>query len=247
MLLTEKKILVTGGTRGIGRAVSLSLIEAGAKVVFTYKNNHELAEEICRQVNIDEERLFSIPAEVEDFAKTQETVKHAKELMGGLDGLVINAGITRDKLLWSMSESDWDDVIATNLKGTFNYARAASFGFVKQKKGSIVCVSSVSGLFGVPGQTNYSATKMGQIGFVQSLSKEVAKYGVNVNAVAPGFVETDMWEQIGEKKQEQLRKEIPLGRPATTKEVAEAIKFLLTEPAKYITGHTLVIDGGLSA
>lgn len=245
-MLSKKRILVTGGSRGIGRAVILSLIDAGANVVFTYRDNHDLAEQLCKQVNTESQRLFMISADAENYEKAQETVKQAKELLGGLDGLVINAGITRDSLLWSMSENDWDEVIATNLKGTFNYARAAAFGFVKQKAGSIVCVSSVSGLFGVPGQTNYSATKAGQIGFVKSFSKEVAKYGVNVNAVAPGFVVTDMWDALGDKKQEQVLNDIPLGRPAASEEVAEAIKFLLSNNANYITGHTLVVDGGLS-
>ncbi|MDQ0273785.1 3-oxoacyl-[acyl-carrier protein] reductase [Cytobacillus purgationiresistens] len=245
--MLEKKILVTGGSRGIGRAVILSLINAGAKVVFTYKSNHALAEQLCKEVNTDSQRLFMIAADAVDFESAQKTVKKAKELLGGLDGIVINAGITRDNLLWSMSENDWDDVIATNLKGTFNYARATAFGFVKQKAGSIVCVSSVSGLIGVSGQTNYSTTKAGQIGFVKSFSKEVGKFGVTVNAVAPGFVMTDMWDALGIKKQEQLIKDIPLGRPAFTEEIAEAIKFLLSKHASYITGQTLVIDGGLSA
>jgi 3-oxoacyl-[acyl-carrier protein] reductase len=245
--LSGKKILVTGGSRGIGRAVIMSLLNAGANVVSTYKSNHGLADQLCKEVNVESERLFMIPADAEDYEKAQETVKQAKSLLGGLDGVVINAGITRDNLLWSMPENDWDDVIATNLKGTFNYSRAAAFGFVKQKAGRIVCVSSVSGMIGVPGQTNYSATKAGQIGFVKSFAKEVGKFGVNVNAVAPGFVMTDMWDDLGQKKQEQLLQSIPLGRPAYSEEIAEAIKFLLSEHSTYITGQTLVVDGGLSA
>ncbi|UFJ42564.1 3-oxoacyl-ACP reductase FabG [Brevibacillus humidisoli] len=246
-MVSGKKILVTGGSRGIGRATVLALAKAGADVAFTYHSNTAAAEAVCQEAEEASARVLALQAEAEQFEKTKETVEHVRQMLGGLDGVVLNAGITRDRPLVMMPEESWDEVMTTNLKGTFNYARAAIYDMVRQRSGRIVCVSSVSGLVGVPGQTNYAATKAGQIGFVKSLSKEVAAYGVTVNAVAPGFIETDIWESIPESKREGIMNSIPQKRLGKAEEVAAAIRFLLSEEAAYITGSVLVIDGGLSS
>ncbi|WP_127534575.1 3-oxoacyl-ACP reductase FabG [Paenibacillus kobensis] len=244
-----KRVLITGGSRGIGRAIVSYLAERGADVAFTYKGNHEAARELCDTLARLElpGRVMSLAADAEQLDQAKETIERVRETFGGLDGLVLNAGINRDKPLFLMAEEDWDATIGANLKGTYNYARAAVYGMMRDKAGSIVCISSVSGLKGMPGQVNYSATKAGQIGFVRSLSREVAKYGITVNAVAPGFIETEMWEALPEKVRTGFLGDIPLGRPGKAEEVARAVGFLLSEEASYVTGSVLVVDGGLSA
>jgi 3-oxoacyl-[acyl-carrier protein] reductase len=246
--LSGKKILVTGGSRGIGKATVLALARSGASVAFTYSSNEAAAEAVVAEATSTAGHVIALRADVEDFQQARQVVEKAREALGDLDGLVLNAGITRDGVFAMMPEENWDKVIATNLKGVFNYARAAIYGMIRQRSGRVVCVSSVSGgQLGVAGQTNYGATKAAQIGFVKALSKEVSAYGITVNAVAPGFIETDIWQSIPEAKRNGLLKTIPLGRLGQPDEVAAAICFLLSEQASYITGTVLTIDGGLSA
>jgi 3-oxoacyl-[acyl-carrier protein] reductase len=243
-----KKILVTGGSRGIGRATVLALARAGAYVAFTYSSNHEAAEEVLAQTAHMEGRVIARQADVRDLGQAKQVVEDVQKELGDLDGLVLNAGITRDGILAMMPEENWDDVVSTNLKGIFNYARASVYSMIRQRAGRIVCVSSVSGgRVGVAGQTNYGATKAAQVGFVKALAKEVAPYGISVNAVAPGFIETDIWQSIPEAKRANLVKGIPQGRLGKPEEVASAICFLLSDDASYITGSVLEIDGGMSA
>lgn len=246
-----KRILVTGGSRGIGRATVLALARAGACVAFTYSTNHAAAAAVLSEVaevTGEEGRVIAVQADVQDYGQTKEVIEEVQKKLGGLDGLVLNAGITRDGILAMMPEENWDDVIATNLKGIFNYARASIYGMIRQRAGRVVCVSSVSGgRVGVVGQTNYGATKAAQVGFVKALAKEVAPYGITVNAVAPGFIETDIWQTIPEAKRTNLVKGIPQGRLGRPEEVAATICFLLSEDASYITGSVVEIDGGLSA
>ncbi len=245
-----KNILVTGGSRGIGRATVLDLARLGAHVAFTYSSNQAAAEEVLAAVarTKAEGRVLAVQASVQDYQRARQVVEEVQQELGDLDGLVLNAGITRDGLLAMMPEENWDDVVATNLKGIFNYARAAIYSMIRQRAGRVICVSSVSGgRLGVAGQTNYGATKAAQIGFVKSLAKEVASYGITVNAVAPGFIETDIWQTIPEAKRTNLLKTIPQGRLGQPEEVASVIRFLLSEEASYITGNVVEIDGGLSA
>lgn len=243
-----KKILVTGGSRGIGRATVLALARSGAHVAFTYSSNQKAAEEVLLQTAHTEGRVIARQADVRELDQAKQVVAEVQQELGDLDGLVLNAGITRDGILAMMPEENWDDVISTNLKGIFNYARASVYSMIRQRAGRIVCVSSVSGgRVGVAGQTNYGATKAAQIGFVKALAKEVGPYGISVNAVAPGFIETDIWQTIPEAKRASLVKGIPQGRLGKPEEVAAAICFLLSEDASYITGSVLEIDGGMSA
>lgn len=242
-MLEGKTYLITGGTRGIGKATVKALIELGANVAFTYKSNNKIAEEICNQLG-NKNNILSIQADVKDFFQAKETIEVVKEHFNGLHGLVINAGVARNKPFFMMSEEDWDTTMETNLRGTYNYARAAIFDFIKQEYGRIVCVSSVSATKGFKGQTNYSTTKAGQIGFVKTLAKEVAPYGVTVNAVAPGTINTEMWDVVSDSQRNSILEDIPLGRSGEPSEVAEAICFLLK--SSYITGSVITIDGGLS-
>ena len=243
-----KKILVTGGSRGIGKATVLALVRSGALVAFTYSSNQTAAAEVLSEAAGAEGRVIAVQADVQSFEQAKQVIEEVQKELGDLDGLVLNAGITRDGILAMMPEKNWDDVVATNLKGIFNYARAAIYGMIRQRTGRIVCISSVSGgRIGVAGQTNYGATKAAQIGFVKSLAKEVALYGITVNAVAPGFIETDIWQSIPAAKHASLLKSIPQGRLGRPEEVAAVIRFLLSEDASYITGSVVEIDGGLSA
>jgi 3-oxoacyl-[acyl-carrier protein] reductase len=243
-----KNFLVTGGSRGIGRATVLMLAQAGAQVAFTYAGNQEAATEVLSVGAAMEGRVLAFQASVQNYQRARQVLEEIQHAFGDLDGLVLNAGIARDSLLVKMTEESWDEVVATNLKGIFSYVRASLYNMIRQRSGRIVCVSSVSGSrVGVLGQTNYGATKAAQLGFVKALAKEVAPYGITVNAVAPGFIETDIWRSIPEAKRSPLLKSIPLGRLGQPEEVAAAIRFLLSEEAGYITGSVLEIDGGLSA
>ncbi|MBD1379492.1 3-oxoacyl-ACP reductase FabG [Metabacillus arenae] len=242
-----QKIIVTGGSRGIGRATVEALAKDGAHVAFTYYSNHQAAEEVYEATRGFKGQVRGFQANAKSLIETKEAVKEMKEFLGGLDSLVINAGVNKDTPLLMMKEEDWDNVISTNLGGTFNFAKSVIYEMMRQKRGKIVCITSVSGIKGIPGQTNYSSSKAAQIGFVRSLSKEVARYNINVNAIAPGFIETDMWHSIDQVKREELLKEIPLGRPGSLEEISETIKFLLSPYAGYMTGSVLVMDGGLSS
>lgn len=243
-----KNILVTGGSRGIGRATVLALAQLGANVAFTYSSSQADAAEVLAAADGAPGRVQALQADVQDYKRAKQVFESTQEIFGDLFGLVLNAGITRDGLLAMMPEENWDMVVATNLKGVFNYARAAVYSMIRQQEGRIICVSSISGgRMGIIGQTNYSATKAAQIGFVKSLAKEVAAKGITVNAVAPGFIETDVWQAIPDVKRTGFLKSIPLGRLGQPEEVAAVIRFLLSEEASYITGTVIEIDGGLSA
>lgn len=247
-ILTGKNFLVTGGSRGIGRATVIKLAEQGANVTFTYKENEAAAKELS---NYAEEKgigkITFIQADSNDPLVAFEVLETVCKDNAQLDGLVVNAGITRDSNLVMMDEDSWNEVISTNLTGTFNYLKAASFKFIRQRSGSIVCVSSVNGLIGVPGQANYSASKAGQIALVRSLALEIARFNIRVNAVAPGYINTDMYQSLSEKMRLSKEKSIPLGRLGDPEEVANAICFLLSEQSSYITGSVLNVDGGWNA
>jgi 3-oxoacyl-[acyl-carrier protein] reductase len=239
--LSDKVAIVTGGTRGIGRAIVEALSGDGARVVLTYASNSALADEIA-----DDETIFAYKADVTDSARAAEVVKEVRANLGRIDILVNNAGITRDKLLVRMSEADWDAVLDTNLKGVYNFTRPVATAMLKQRSGTILNVSSISGLVGLPGQTNYSASKAGMIGFTKALAKELAKAGITVNALALGLIETDMTQAMAEEYRQKALEQIPLGRYGQPSEVARIAKFLVSEEAAYITGQVIQVDGGLA-
>lgn len=246
MSLNGKVAIVTGGTRGIGRAIVEELARNQVDVAFSFLKNEEKAKEVEEQVTKLGVKALPIKSNVADFAQSKEMVNTAIKFFGKVDILVNNAGITKDKVLMMMSEQDWKDVIDTNLTGVFNCSRAVIVPMMKQKSGSIVNVTSVSGLIGMPGQVNYSSSKAGIVGFTKALAKEVAKYHITVNAVAPGFIDTEMVQVLDKKYLEEALKYVPMGRVGKAEEVAKAVMFLISENSSYITGHILNVDGGLA-
>jgi len=245
MLFKDKVAIVTGGTRGIGKALVLMLAQEGADVAFTYAKSVEDAQKLSTEITKLGRKPLALQMDVTDFDKAKELVEKVKETFGRLDILVNNAGIIRDKALMMMPKEDWTQVIDTNLNGTFNVTRNAIVTFLKQKSGSIVNITSVSGVAGMSRQTNYAASKAGIIGFTKSLAKEVAPYNIRVNAVAPGFIETDMILGLKDEFKEELKKKIPLSRLGKVEDVSAAVRFLLSEEANFITGQTIIVDGGL--
>jgi 3-oxoacyl-[acyl-carrier protein] reductase len=242
---SNKVAIVTGGSRGIGRAIVLELASAGARVAFTYHKNEEAAARVCSEVLDRGCDAISFQHDVVDYEGAKAVCDSVRSRFGRIDMLVNNAGITRDMLLVTMKEDDWRSVIETNLYGTINFSRAVIYQMMKEKSGRLVNVTSVSGQTGLPGQTNYSSSKAGIIGFTKALAKEVAKTGVLVNAVSPGFIATDIIEAIPEKARSQMLTTIPMNRFGSATEVAKAVKFLLSDDASYITGQLLTVDGGL--
>jgi len=245
MLFQNKAAIVTGGSRGIGKALVLMLAQEGADVAFTYAKSVEDAGKLSSEIVKLGRKPLALQMDVADFDKARELIEKAKEYFGRLDILVNNAGIIRDKALMMMAKDDWREVIDTNLTGTFNVTRNAIVTFLKQKSGAIVNITSVSGVAGMSRQTNYAASKAGIIGFTKSLAREVAPYNIRVNAVAPGFIETDMISGLKDEYKEGLKKKIPLSRLGRVEDVSAAVKFLLSEAANFITGQTIIVDGGL--
>ncbi|HCN20576.1 MAG TPA: beta-ketoacyl-ACP reductase, partial [Planctomycetia bacterium] len=244
MSLKGKVAIVTGGTRGIGRAIALELARNGADVAFSYAKNVEKAKEVEGEIKKLGVKALAMQSDVANFNQSKEMVNNAIKELGRIDLLVNNAGITRDKILMMMSEEDWKAVIDTNLSGVFNCSKAAVVPMMKQRSGSIINITSVSGLVGMAGQTNYSSSKAGIIGFTKALAKEVARRGVRVNAVAPGFIETEMVQALDQKYIDEMLKLIPLGRVGKAEEVARVVAFLASDDASYITGHVINVDGG---
>ncbi len=241
------KAIVTGGSRGIGASIVETLALEGWEVTFNYCSKRDLADQLIEKIQEKGGTAHTFQADVTDFESSAQFVTKAREAMGGVDALVNNAGITRDKSLFIMQPEDWNNVINTNLTGYFNITRQLVAYFFKNKKGRIVNITSVSGLVGIAGQTNYCAAKAGIIGFTRALAKEGAKLGIPVNCIAPGYIDTEMTSAIPEKHIQEIKAMIPMKRMGTTQEVADLTSFLLSEKAGYITGQVLTIDGGLTA
>jgi len=247
MPFKNKTVIISGATRGIGRAVAIELAKVGSNISFNFLKSVKDAEDLEKEIRNFGINVKSFQVDIRDYEAVQLWVAKTKELFGGIDIVVNNAGIIKDKALALMELTDWHEVIHTNLDGTFNLTRAAIVTFIKQKSGVIVNITSVSGIMGMSRQTNYAASKAGIIGFTKSLAKEVASYKIRVNAVAPGFIETDMLRDLREDYKSQIIKQIPLGRLGRPEEVAKVVKFLVSDEANYITGQTIVIDGGISS
>lgn len=245
MTLVGKVALVTGGSRGIGRAVALKLAENGADVAINYAGNTAAAEEVKAAIEKLGRKAMLVQGSVADTDGVQAIVNQVVKELGRLDILINNAGITRDGLLMRMKEADWDAVLETNLKGVFNCSKAVMRTMMKQKSGRIVNMASVVGEMGNAGQANYAAAKAGVIGFTKSLAKEVASRGITVNAVAPGFIATDMTKVLTDDQKAEMAKTIPLGRAGRPEDVANAVLFLVSDEAAYITGQVLNVDGGM--
>jgi 3-oxoacyl-[acyl-carrier protein] reductase len=237
--------IVTGGSRGIGRAIVEELAHSGWRVAFTYSSSAESAAEIVKQLHAGGFAASAYQADVRSYQRAREVTEEVEKLFGPIDLLVNNAGIKRDVALYSMDPAAWADVIETNMGGTFNYCRNVVFGMMKRKAGAIVNIVSVSGIIGLPGQTNYSASKAGVIGFTKALAKEVARFKIRVNAVAPGLVQTDMLGEMPEEARKRLLSQVPLGTLGSPEQVAKAVMFLAGEDAGYITGQVLPVDGGM--
>jgi 3-oxoacyl-[acyl-carrier protein] reductase len=244
MELEGKVAIVTGGTRGIGRAIVLDLAASGADVALNYRKSADLAQELAGTIRGMGRRAQVVRADVSSFDDAQTMVQKALDEFGRVDILVNNAGMNWDGVVWKMSEEQWDRVIEVDLKGTFNYTRAVTPVFRQQGSGKIVNITSINGLRGKFGQTNYSAAKAGVIGFTKACARELGRYSINVNAVAPGLIETEMVKEAPEQVREMALAEIVLGRLGLPEEVAYVVTFLCTEKARHITGQVIQVDGG---
>ena len=246
MVLKNKTVIISGASRGIGRAIAVELAGEGANISFNYLKNGKYAMDLENEIRNLGVNVKSFQVDIKEYIAVKSWVDETKELFGGIDIVINNAGVIKDKALALMETGDWQEVINTNLDGTFNLTRAAIVTLIKQKSGVVINITSVSGITGMPRQTNYSASKAGIIGFTKALAKEVASYNIRVNAIAPGFIETDMLKDLKDEYRSQILKQIPLGRLGSPSEIAKTVKFLVSDDAGYITGHTLVIDGGIS-
>ena len=246
ILLDGRIAIVTGGSRGIGRSIALELASRGAAVVVNYVKNSQAADEVVDEIRKAGGNAQAFQSDVANFQQAFDLIKFTIETFGGLDILVNNAGITRDTLIMLMSEQDWDDVIDTNLKGTFNCSKAAVRHMMRKRFGRIINITSVAGQMGNAGQTNYTASKAGQIGFTKALAREIASRNITVNAIAAGFIETDIWEGVPDEARELVMSLIPLGRKGEAEEIAYTVAFLASEQASYITGQIIGVDGGMA-
>lgn len=245
-MLTDKVALVTGGSRGIGRGICLTLAKMGAVVIVNYNGSKERAEEVVATIENNGGKAEHMQCDVADFNACKDMIDKIVDKYGHLDILVNNAGITKDGLLMGMSEEDFDCVLNTNLKGAFHTIRHAAKIFLKQKSGKIINISSVSGVFGNAGQANYSASKAGLIGLTKSVAKELGSRGICVNAVAPGFIDTEMTQSLSDKTKEAIMTQIPLRRMGNVDDVAGVVGFLAGSLGDYITGQVICVDGGMT-
>ncbi|WP_318615461.1 3-oxoacyl-[acyl-carrier-protein] reductase [Sporosarcina sp. YIM B06819] len=240
-----KVAIVTGASRGIGREIALLLAQEGARVAVNYSGSKDKAEEVVQLITESGGEAFAIQADVSNADSVKAMVDQTLETFGSIDILVNNAGITRDNLLMRMKDDEWDDVININLKGVFLCTKGVTRQMMKQRAGKIVNVASIVGVSGNPGQANYVAAKAGVIGFTKTVAKELASRNINVNAVAPGFITTDMTDELNEDVKSQMLTAIPLGKLGSPADVAKTVAFLLSDDAAYITGQTIHVDGGM--
>ncbi|MBI3111644.1 MAG: 3-oxoacyl-[acyl-carrier-protein] reductase [Ignavibacteriales bacterium] len=243
--LQDKIALVTGGSRGIGRSIAIALADEGAHVAITYRSAASSAEEVLKTIRAKGRKASGHQSDARQFDEAQKVVDAVVKEFGRLDVLVNNAGITKDTLLMRMTEQDWDDVIDTNLKSAFAFSKAGCRPMMGQREGRIINISSIAGVIGNAGQTNYAASKAGLIGITKTLAKELASRNIQVNAVAPGFVDTDMTEKLNPQQKEALMNIIPLKRTAKPEEIASVVVFLASPASSYMTGQVLCVDGGI--
>ncbi|MEC9489969.1 MAG: 3-oxoacyl-[acyl-carrier-protein] reductase [Halanaerobiales bacterium] len=245
--LNEKKVLITGSSRGIGAEIAKKMALLGAEVTLNYANSRTRAEAVKNEIEAAGGKAHVVQADVSDFDQAANLVKTAYKKMGGLNVLVNNAGITKDKLILRMKEEDWDQVLDINLKGVFNCTKNAVRYLLKAEKGKLINLSSVVGINGNAGQANYSAAKAGIVGFTKTMAKELASKGVCSNAIAPGFIDTEMTDELSDSIKEGIIEQVPLARFGRAEEVADLVSFLASDNANYINGEVIKIDGGMGA